>query len=119
MARVRPAVPSSFSPDGRTKGGHATPRPVGTVCDLLKAFERVGILTNAEHQRGGLGIGSGAALLPLFEGSQVNAELSRKHGARATQFLAHTGRTHKIRPSCSLAAHRSVMFFLRGTQIRT
>ena len=63
-------------------------RPGDTTCDLLKPLERVGILANEEHQRGRLGIGFGAALLPLFEGSQVNAELSRKHGAGATQFLA-------------------------------
>jgi hypothetical protein len=25
---------------------------------LLKAFERIGILANEEHQRGGLGVGS-------------------------------------------------------------
>ena len=48
---------------------------------MLKAFERIGILANQEHEGGGLGIGFGAALLPLFQGSQVDAELPGEHGA--------------------------------------
>ena len=40
--------------------------PARAARDLLKAFERIGILANEEHQCGGLGIGFGAALFPLF-----------------------------------------------------
>ena len=49
--------------------------------DLLKAFEGVGIFANQEYQRGGLRIGFGATLLPLLEGSQVDAQLACEHGA--------------------------------------
>ena len=48
--------------------------------DLLKAFESVGILADEEKQRGGLRIGSGATLLPLLEGSEVDAELACERG---------------------------------------
>ena len=48
-------------------------RPARAAGNLLKAFERIRILANEEYQRGGLRIGFGATLLPLLEGSQVDA----------------------------------------------
>jgi hypothetical protein len=48
--------------------------PTGCAArNLLKAFEGVGIFANEEYQRGGLRTGFGAPLLPLLEGSQVDA----------------------------------------------
>ena len=49
------------------------PCPARAAGNLLKAFERIGILANEEYQRGGLRIGFGAALLPFLEGSEVDA----------------------------------------------
>jgi hypothetical protein len=48
---------------------------------LPKAFEGVGIFAHEEYQRNGLRIGFGATLLPLLEGSQVDAELAWEYGA--------------------------------------
>ena len=41
-------------------------RPAHAVRDLFKAFAGIGKLANEEHQRGGLGIGLGAALLQTW-----------------------------------------------------
>jgi hypothetical protein len=76
-----------ISPDGRTNGGMPRGARLAPFATLFKAFERVGIFADAEHQRGGLGVGLGAAKTMLVP-------LSSRAG---------------------IAAHRSVMFFLRGS----
>ena len=43
---------------------------------------------HADQQRG-LGVGLGAALLPVFKGARVGAQVVRKHGARQMQLLTH------------------------------
>lgn len=47
--------------------------------DTLQPFESVRILTDEQHERGGLRIRLGSALFPLFEGALIDAELSGKN----------------------------------------
>src|SRR5690606_16240269 len=51
-------------------------------------FHRVGELLDQTNQQGGLSVGLGPTLLPVFQSAGVGAQIAGKHWARQVQALA-------------------------------
>ena len=56
--------------------------------DGCQPLARVGILFNQPHDECGLGVGLGPALLPVFQGTRVGAQIAGEHSAGQPQAIA-------------------------------